>query len=50
VLHDWQLNVAPRHKVIDAEQQMQRFLAGTASSPIPEPPQSGTVATSLSNI
>ncbi|MBN3790053.1 hypothetical protein G3N94_24630 [Burkholderia sp. Ac-20353] len=49
VLHDWQLNVAPRYKVIDAEQQLKRFLAGTASSPIPEPCQGGTVATRLSN-
>lgn len=45
VLHDWQLNVAPRYKVMDAEQQLKRFLAGTASSPIPEPRQGGTVAT-----
>ncbi|MBN3788801.1 hypothetical protein G3N94_18125 [Burkholderia sp. Ac-20353] len=50
VLHDWQLNVAPRYKVIDAEQQLKRFLAGTASSPIPEPRECGNVATRPSNI
>ncbi|WP_224101012.1 hypothetical protein [Paraburkholderia caribensis] len=35
-LHDSQLAVAPLHKVVDAEQQLSRYLCGTASSPIPE--------------
>jgi hypothetical protein len=35
-LHDAQLTVAPLHKVIEAEHQLQRFLAGVASSPIAE--------------
>lgn len=34
-LHDSQLAVAPLHKVIEAEQRLRHFLAGTASSPIP---------------
>ncbi|MHB9841413.1 hypothetical protein Q8F57_042090 [Paraburkholderia terrae] len=35
-LHDSQLATAPLHKVIHAEQRLRQFLAGTASSPIPE--------------
>jgi hypothetical protein len=38
-LHDSQLATAPLHKVIHAEQRLRQFLAGTASSPIPEPDQ-----------
>lgn len=34
-LHDAQLPTAPLHKVIEAEHQLRRFLAGTAPSPIP---------------
>ncbi|MEM5372896.1 hypothetical protein V4C53_43830 [Paraburkholderia azotifigens] len=36
-LHDSQLATAPLHKVIHAEQRLRQFLAGIASSPIPEP-------------
>ncbi|MGU7776352.1 hypothetical protein ACV229_40155 [Burkholderia sp. MR1-5-21] len=36
LLHDRQLDVAPLRKVIEAEHRLKRFLAGTASSPIPE--------------
>ncbi|WP_087658659.1 MULTISPECIES: hypothetical protein [Caballeronia] len=36
-LHDTQLATAPRHKVMEAEQRLLRFLAGTAPSPIPGP-------------
>jgi len=36
-LHDAQLATAPLHKVIEAERQLRHFLAGTATSPIPEP-------------
>ncbi|WP_227747277.1 MULTISPECIES: hypothetical protein [Paraburkholderia] len=35
-LHDSQLAVAPLHKIIEAERRLKHFLAGTASSPIPE--------------
>jgi hypothetical protein len=40
-LHDSQLASAPLHKVIDAEQRLRHFLAGTASSPVPETDQAG---------
>ena len=35
-LHDSQLAVAPLHKVIHAEQRLRQFLAGSASSPVPD--------------
>ncbi|SIT51726.1 conserved hypothetical protein [Paraburkholderia piptadeniae] len=35
-LHDSQLASAPLHKVIHAEKRLRQFLAGTASSPVPE--------------
>ena len=35
-LHDAQLDVAPLHKVIDAEGRHRQFLLGTARSPIPD--------------
>lgn len=40
-LHDWQLATAPLHKVIHAERRLRQFLAGSASSPIPETGQAG---------
>lgn len=40
-LHDAQLATAPLHKVIDAERRLRQFLAGTASSPVPEVDQTG---------
>ena len=45
VLHDWQLDVAPLHQVIEAEHQLKRFLAGTAASPIPEMVSGSAAAT-----
>ncbi|SAK89794.1 Fis family transcriptional regulator [Caballeronia arationis] len=41
-LHDAQLAAAPYHKVLEAEQRLLRFLAGTAPSPIPEPDRNGS--------
>jgi hypothetical protein len=38
-LYDSQLAIAPLHKVFHAEQRLGRFLAGTASSPIPDADQ-----------
>jgi hypothetical protein len=40
-LHDAQLATAPLHKVINAERRLRQFLAGTASSPVPEVNQAG---------
>jgi hypothetical protein len=40
-LHDSQLASAPLHKVIHAEQRLRHFLAGTASSPVPDADQAG---------
>ncbi|SKD03847.1 hypothetical protein SAMN05445504_9002 [Burkholderia sp. CF099] len=38
-LHDSQLATAPLHRFIRAEQRLRQFLAGSASSPIPETDQ-----------
>ncbi|WP_235851069.1 hypothetical protein [Paraburkholderia piptadeniae] len=38
-LHDSQLAVAPLHKVMEAERRLRHFLAGNASSPVPEASQ-----------
>ncbi|AUT66797.1 hypothetical protein C2L65_41790 [Paraburkholderia terrae] len=40
-LHDSQLATVPLNKVIEAEQRLRHFLAGTASSPVPDTGQSG---------
>jgi hypothetical protein len=36
-LHDQQLSEAPMHRVVDAEKQLRRFLAGTGASPLVRP-------------
>lgn len=40
-LHDAQMNVAPLHKVADADGRLRRLLLGTASSPIPDDHENG---------
>ncbi|TCG04584.1 hypothetical protein BZM27_39810 [Paraburkholderia steynii] len=40
-LHDAQMNVAPLHKVADADSRLRRVLLSTASSPIPDDHQNG---------
>ncbi|CAB3742776.1 hypothetical protein LMG27174_06909 [Paraburkholderia rhynchosiae] len=35
-LHDAQLAIVPLHKIISAERRLRQFLAGTASSPVPD--------------
>lgn len=35
-LHDAQLATVPLHKIITAERRLRQFLAGTASSPVPD--------------
>jgi len=36
-LHDQQLSEAPMHRVVDAENQLRQFLAGTGASPLVRP-------------
>ena len=36
-LHDQQLSEAPMHRVVEAEQQLRQFLAGTDASPLVRP-------------
>jgi hypothetical protein len=35
-LHDAQLATVPPHKIISAQRRLRQFLAGTASSPVPD--------------